>query len=121
MSDRDEFLAWVNSELRDAEVAVHNGDASVRRAIWSRQEPVTVFGAWKNAVGRTEVDELFGFLDGSFSGCSSYSFDTVVADVIGDGADTVGYEHTQAVVNGEPRTYTLERPRSTDVRAVSGR
>ena len=29
------------------------------------------------------------------------------ADVIGDLAYTVGYEHTQATVNGEARTYTL--------------
>ena len=28
MSDRDDFLAWVNSRVRDAEIAVHDGDAS---------------------------------------------------------------------------------------------
>ncbi|HZG96954.1 MAG TPA: hypothetical protein VEY14_01695 [Nocardioidaceae bacterium] len=27
MSERDDFIAWVASEVRDAEVAVHNGDA----------------------------------------------------------------------------------------------
>ncbi len=107
MSERDDFLAWVNSQLKDAEIAVHNGDATPRRGIWSRREPVTVFGAWKSAVGRTEVDELFSFLEGSFSGCTSYTHEIVAADVIGDVAYTVGYEHTQATVNGEPRTYTL--------------
>jgi len=106
MSERDDFLAWVSSQLRDAEVAVHNGDATARRAIWSRKEPVTVFGAWKSVVGRTEVDELFSLLEQSFSGCTSYSHEIVAADVIGDMAYTVGYEHTQATVNGEPHTYT---------------
>lgn len=107
MSERDDFLAWVSSQLRDAEIAVHNGDATARRAIWSRKEPVTVFGAWKSAVGRTDVDELFSLLEQSFSGCTSYSHEIVAADVIGDIAYTVGYEHTQATVNGEPHTYTL--------------
>jgi ketosteroid isomerase-like protein len=107
MSERDDFLAWVNSQLKEAEIAVHNGDATPRRAIWSRNEPVTVLGAWKSAVGRSEIDELFSMLEGTFSSCASYNYDIVGADVIGDLAYTVGYEHTQATVNGEARTYTL--------------
>ena len=107
MSERDAFLAWVNSRLREAEVAVHNGDATARREIWSRQEPVTVFGAWQSATGRTEIDELFTVLEQSFSDCTSYEHEIVAAEVIGDMAYTAGYEHTQAVVRGEPRTYTL--------------
>jgi ketosteroid isomerase-like protein len=107
MSDRDEFLAWVNSRVREAEIAVHDGDAGPRREIWSRQEPVTVLGALKSATGRAEVDELFATLEQTFSGCDSFRFDVVAAEVNGDMAYTVGYEHTQAVVNGEPRTYML--------------
>jgi ketosteroid isomerase-like protein len=107
MSDRDDFLAWVNSRVRDAEIAVHDGDARPRREIWSRQEPVTVLGAYKSATGRAELDELFTALEQTFSGCASYRFDVVAAEVSGDMAYTAGYEHTQAVVNGEPRTYTL--------------
>ena len=107
MSERDDFLAWVGSQLRDAEIALHNGDATARRAIWSSKEPVTVFGAVKSAVGRTELDEVFSFLEQSFSGCTSYTHEVIAAEVMGDMAYTVGYEHTQATVNGEPRTYTL--------------
>jgi ketosteroid isomerase-like protein len=107
MSDRDEFLAWVDSRLRDAEIALHNGDAAPRRAIWSRNEPVTVLGAWKSAAGLTEVSDLFGQLEVSFSDCTSYSHEIIAADVIGDMAYSVGYEHTQASVNGEPRNYSL--------------
>jgi len=107
MSERDDFLAWVNSQLRDAEIAVHKGDAAPRRAIWAHQEPVTLFGAVKSAVGRSEVEDLFSMLEQTFSGCTSYNFEVVAADVIGDMAYTVGYEHTQAIVRGEPHTYTL--------------
>jgi ketosteroid isomerase-like protein len=107
MSDRDDFLAWAESRLRDAEIALHNGDAAPRRAIWSRNEPVTVLGAWKNAIAQKEVSDLFGQLEASFSDCTSYSHEIIAADVVGDMAYTVGYEHTQASVNGEPRTYSL--------------
>lgn len=107
MSDRDDFMAWVQSGLRDAEIALHNGDAAPRRAIWSRNEPVTVLGAWMSATGQQELSDLFGQLGISFSDCTSYTHEIIAADVIGDMAYTVGYEHTRASVSGEPRTYTL--------------
>jgi ketosteroid isomerase-like protein len=107
MSERDDFLDWVQTVLRDAEIAVHNGDASLRRAIWSDRDPVTVLGAWRNAYGQQELDELFAHLAASFSDCTSYDLDVVEAEVLGDAAYTVGFEHTSARVNGEPRTYTL--------------
>lgn len=107
MSERDDFLNWVNTTLRDAEVAIHNGDAGPRRAIWSREEPVSVLGAWKNATGQKELDLLFADLADSFSDCTSYRFELVSADVIGDLAYTAGFEHTSASVGGQPRTYTL--------------
>ena len=107
MTDRDDFLAWVKTTLYEAELALHNGDAAPRRALWSRNEPVSVLGAWRNAYGQHELDELFTSLARSFSDCTSYSFELIAADVVGDMAYTVGYEHTQVSVNGEPRTYTL--------------
>jgi ketosteroid isomerase-like protein len=107
VSDLDAFLAWAGSRLKDAEKALHDGDAGPRLAIWSLDEPVTVLGAWKSATGQKEVRDLFAELATTFSDCASFSHDIVAADVIGDMAYTVGYEHTQASVNGEPRTYTL--------------
>jgi ketosteroid isomerase-like protein len=107
MNEPDDFMAWVHGQLKDAETALHNGDATPRRLIWSRNEPVTVFGAWKTAVGREEVDDLFTLLENSFSDAKGYSFELVAADVSGDMAYTVGYEHSQVSVDGEPRTYTL--------------
>jgi ketosteroid isomerase-like protein len=107
MSEREEFLEWARSRLRDAEEALHNGDAGPRLALWSGNDPVTVFGAWKSANGQDELRELFRHLEASFSDCLSYSHEIVAADVVGDMAYTVGYERTQASVNGEPRRYTL--------------
>ena len=107
MSDRDDFIAWTKSRLREAEIALHNGDAAPRHAIWSREDPVTVLGAWKSATGQREVRDLFDQLEATFSNCTSYSNEIIAAEVIGDMAYTAGYEHTQASINGEPRTYSL--------------
>ena len=107
MSDREAFLEWVTSALYDAEVALHNGDSGPRRAIWSRHEPVTILGAFRNAYGWQEVDEAFTFLETCFSDCTSYEFELQAYDVVGDVAFTVGFEHTSASMDGTPRSYTL--------------
>ena len=66
MSKRDDFLTRVNASLCRAELALHNGDAGPRRALGSRREPVSVLGAWRNACGQEELDELFAALGRSF-------------------------------------------------------
>lgn len=106
-TDRDEFLAWVKSSLYEAELALHNGDAGPRRALWSRREPVSVLGAWRDAHGQAAIDELFAGLAGSFSDCTSYEFELQAFDVLGDMAYTAGLEHTAVSVDGAPRSYTL--------------
>ncbi|GHB79656.1 hypothetical protein GCM10010347_57690 [Streptomyces cirratus] len=108
MSDeRDAFLEWARTRLRDAESAVHNGDAGPRFALWSRREPVSVMGAWMSAVGYEQISELFHRLADSFSDCTAYAYEIVAADVVGDMAYTTGYERTRVSVNGEPRRYVL--------------
>ena len=71
-----------------------------------------MLGAWRNAHGQRELDELFTGLGESVSRCTSYVFEVLVCDVVGDMAYTAGLEHTSASVNGQPRTYT---PRTTQV------
>jgi ketosteroid isomerase-like protein len=107
MTDDDDFVTWVKTTLYEAELALHNGDAAPRRALWSRNEPVSVLGAWRNARGQDELDELFSSLEGSFSDCTSYEFELQSYDVVGDMAYTAGLEHISASVDGRPRTYTL--------------
>lgn len=107
MTEQEDFLAWVRTALYDAELALHNGDPAPRRELWSRREPVSVLGAWRNAIGREQVDELFEYLGKSFSDCTSFVVELQAYDVVGDMAYTAGLEHTTASVDGEPRTYTL--------------
>lgn len=107
MTDRDDFLTWVKTTLYQAELALHNGDAGLRRAIWSQNEPVSILGAWRQARGLRELEEVFSYLEVSFSDCTSYSFELQEYDVVGDMAYTSGLEHSSVSVDGKPRTYTL--------------
>ena len=107
MSDREDFLQWFDTEVHDAEEALHNGDPEPRKRLWSSSDPVSVLGAWKSATGTAEVAELFDGLGSTFSDCTSYSYELIAADVRGDLAYTAGLEHTTASINGTPTTYTL--------------
>jgi ketosteroid isomerase-like protein len=107
VTDRDEFIAWTQSRLRDAETALHNGDPEPRLDLWSTGEPVSVLGAWRSASGQDEVRGLFRDLAGTFSDCKSHVYELVSVDVVGDLAYTAGYERTRATVNGERRRYVL--------------
>ncbi len=102
MTDREEFLTWFQTTLHGAELALHNGDPAPRRALWSRQEPVSVLGAWQNAFGQQEIDDLFTYLAKSFSDCFSFTVDLLAYDVIGDMAYTAAFEHTSVSVDGQP-------------------
>lgn len=107
MDDRQSFLGWFDTTWRAAELALHNGDAAPRFRTWSEREPVTLFGAWLNAVGPTEVREVFTRLAASFSAATSSDIDLVAADASGDLAYTVHRELTSTMVNGIARTYVL--------------
>jgi len=107
MTDREDFLIWLQSEFVRAERAMFNGDDGLRRAIWSEDEPVSVLGAWRNASNRAELVEAFEELATSFSDCADYAYDLIAFNVLGEMAYTVGYERVSASIDGEPRTFTL--------------
>lgn len=107
MTDRDTFLTWVRTDLRAAQEALYGGDPAPCRALWSRREPVSLLGAWYNALGREDVDSVLTALAGRFSACTSYRVEVLSHDVVGDAAHTACFEHVSASVDGEARTYTL--------------
>ena len=111
MTDRDDFLAWVKTTLYQAELALHNGDAAPRRALWSRNEPVSVLGAWRNAHGQDELNELFTALGRSFSNCTSYAFELQAYDVVSDMAYTAAPERTSASVEVSHAVTLCGQPR----------
>ena len=107
MAEVDDFLHETWPRLIDAETALHNGDVEPRLRMWSRNDPVTVFGAWSSDAGWQDVSKLFRGLASRFSGSTSYDIELITAGASGDLAYTVAYEHNTVSVDGEPRTYTL--------------
>ena len=106
-SEVEEFLKATLERYVEAERAIHEGDAGPRLAMWSRQEPVTLFGAAFTKSGWTEVAPVFDFLASTFSDCSSYENEVVAVEASGDLAYMVALEHSNVSINGEPRAYTL--------------
>ena len=82
MTDRDDFPAWVETALYEAALALHNGKPAPRRALWSRNEPVSVLGAWRDANGQDELHEPFASFGRSFSDCTAYAFELQADDVV---------------------------------------
>ncbi len=110
MSELDAFLDAVIPRQVEAERAVHNGDLALRSAMWSRRDPVTLFGAWGPCnSGWDDVSRTFRWVVSRFSNCTAYEFELVAANVSGDLASTVGYERYSASVDGGPVTPNVLR------------
>jgi ketosteroid isomerase-like protein len=107
VGDREVFLDWFNTRWREAEVALHAGDAAPRFQTWSDREPVTLFGAWMTAENAVAVREVFVKLAEAFSQAASSEIELVAAEVSGDLAYTAHREITSTIVDGEPRSYAL--------------
>jgi ketosteroid isomerase-like protein len=86
---------------------IHNGDVEPRLTLWSRTDPVTLFGAKLSGSGWADLEPLFRKVASWFSDSAEYEFEVIAAGASGDLAYTVGYEHNRVKVDGEPRTYTL--------------
>jgi ketosteroid isomerase-like protein len=103
----EQFLAEMLPRQRAAEQAIHNGDVEPRLTLWSRTDPVTLFGAKLSGSGWAALEPIFRKVAASFSDSVEYEFEVIAAGASGDLAYTVGYEHNRVKVDGEPRTYTL--------------
>lgn len=102
------FLAATLPRLEEAETALHNGYADLRRARWTHNDPVTLFGAVVTKSGWAEIGPIFDWLASSFSNCESFKYEVVAADVSGDLGYIVGIEHTTASMAGAaPAAYLL--------------
>ncbi len=101
-TEADEFLAATMPRLNEVEIALHNGDAGPRMAMWSHNDPVTLFGAAFSGGGWAEIGSVFERLGSSFSNCTSYQNEVIAAGASGDLAYIVAFEHTTASIKGAP-------------------
>jgi len=107
MDDDREFLDWFHTTWHDAETALHDGDAGPRFETWSEQEPVSLFGAWKNATNAEDARDVFRQIADSFSDVEEGRIELVAHGVSADLAYTAHREHTTTTVNGQPSSYVL--------------
>ncbi len=103
MTELDEFRSTVLARQVEAETAFHQGDPGPRMEMWSRRDPVTLFGAiGMYRSGWEEVSETFEWVSSRFSDVSDYRFEVVAADVCGDMAYAIGYERYKGSVAERP-------------------
>lgn len=109
MNDVEDFRTGMLARQRAAEEAIVRGDPEPRMRLWSRQDPVSLFGAWGPCrTGWDELSRIFRWVPTRFSQASGFSFEVVAADVSGDMAYSVGYERFTASVDGGPvGSYTI--------------
>lgn len=102
MAEVDDFLAEVLPPLQAADKALHDGDPRPRLALWSREEPLTLFGALLAAEGRPAIEAVFERLGERFSDCESFEYEVLAAGASGDLGYIAGIERTVASVAGAP-------------------
>jgi ketosteroid isomerase-like protein len=107
MTETEEFVAAVLPGYLAAERAIHDGDAEPRKALWSRTDPVTLFGAAVNARGWDALSSTFDWLADSFSDCRSYDNEIVAVEASGDLAYLAAIERSAVCVDGTAREYEL--------------
>ena len=95
MSELDEFMATGYQAWLDAVNAFHQRDIDAWLAVWSTNEPVSVFGALgSNRSGRPDLERLMPGVAAQFVDLGQTDVELVAVEVSGDFAYTVGYERT---------------------------
>jgi ketosteroid isomerase-like protein len=108
MTESERFLETMRPLITEVGTAIHNGDPGPWMAMWSRTEPLTLFGAVKSGRDWGEIAPIFSALGQQFSNCLSYQVEIVAAEASGDLAYVVALEHTTASINGAaPTSYVL--------------
>ena len=79
MTDVDDFLAETHPRLVAELQALHNGDPQPRLAMWSTNDPVTLFGAGMSGRGWDEVSGVFRTIASRWSDCTDQGVEIVLA------------------------------------------
>jgi ketosteroid isomerase-like protein len=103
MNEVEEFRRTVLAREADAEEAFHRGDPRPRLELWSRREPVTLFGAIGMCEsGWDQLSQTFAWVSSRFSKVSNYRFDVELVEISGDLAYVLGFERFEGSVAGRP-------------------
>lgn len=98
----EDFVGQALPRQAAANDSVFSGDAEPYIAMWSRTEPISLFGAWGPCkTSRPELEKTFRWVGGRFGG-GTMRTETEIAYAGSDVAYTVGYEHGQVSIDGGP-------------------
>jgi len=100
MSEVEEFLSEVIPQLQQEIGALHNGDAEPRKALWSHDNSVTLFGAELSGRGWGDIEPVFDRLAASFSGGQSCDYEILGAGVSGELGYIAAIERSVAASEG---------------------
>jgi ketosteroid isomerase-like protein len=99
----EEFRATMLARQTAAEEAFVRGDPGPRMELWSRRDPVTLFGAiGMSESGWEQLSRTFAWASSRFSDTSDFRFDVEVVEVRGELAYTLGFERFNGSVAGRP-------------------
>jgi ketosteroid isomerase-like protein len=103
MSEAERFAAMMVRRQHEAESALVRGDVGPRLAMWSHQDPVTLFAALgPSKRGWSELEPMFRSVAARVSGGHDVTYELVSADVGGDIAWTIGYSRFTVSIDGGP-------------------
>lgn len=113
MDDVEEFRSGFLKAQAEAEAAIVEGNVEPRLALWSRNDPVSLLGAWgPNKTGWDELHRIFVWVAERLGSMrtANYRFDVEVAEVSADGtmAYSVGFERfDQRLDDGGTQPWTI--------------
>jgi len=112
MAEPEDFYRDFLPRFIDAQRAFHDGDPEPNNALWSTEEPVTLFAARGLVDSGTEaVTKTFRFVASTFSGVRNFDWETLASAVVGDFAYTAAIERYTNSRDGGP-------PEQTELRAT---
>lgn len=104
MNEAEAFRRTMLVRHIGAEEAFVHGDPQPRMNLWSRREPVTLFGAiGMSESGWEELSETFTWVASRFSKVSGFRIDVELVEVSGDLAYVLWFERWTGSVAGRPR------------------
>jgi ketosteroid isomerase-like protein len=103
MTSVENFKEKTLERQRVALDSMFEGDPEPYVGMWSRQDPVSLFGAWGPCkAGWAELNETFRWVGSRFGG-GTMTQELEVAYAGEDLAYTVGYERGEVAVDGGPK------------------
>ena len=103
MDEVDEFRRTMLARHAEAEEAFVHGDPGPRMELWSRREPVTLFGAiGMSESGWEQLGKTFTWVATRFSDVTDFRFDVETVEVSGDMAYVLAFERWNGSIAGRP-------------------